>query len=130
MRTVLTPFKTSDRRPPWPSWPSVGILVVALAANPISVAYAQSPPKDADVRIAANPLLITTQREIPDLLSAVVARLSTLKSVSPSSGSRAGERPTAAEVAQISQNPDFAEAFNHDPADTVALLRWINQRLR
>jgi hypothetical protein len=101
---------------------------LALAAG------AQPPTKDpitaSDARLAANPLLAEIQRIMPDQLPAVEAKLKEF-GTNPAGGSRAGSsKPTASEATQIAQNPDIAEAYNHDPADTLALLRWLNQRIR
>jgi hypothetical protein len=107
------------------------LLMAGLATNPPFPANAQLPPSTSvNARVAANPLLADVQRMMPAQLPLVLRKLSGL-AAGPANGSRAGDtRPTAAEAAQIAQNPEFEEAFRRDPADTLALLRFIDGKIK
>lgn len=134
MLTARYPLEASDRHSATTYRLMAATMAVILIIGPIVAARAQSPPKDApttsDPLVASNPLLAELQRIKPEQMPLVRNKLKGMES-RPASGSRGGDiRPTAAEASQIAANPDFGRAFDRDPEDTLALLRFLNREMR
>jgi len=109
---------------------SVTLLNAVATPKAQSVPPANSQTPMTDARIALNPILAEVQRAMPAQLPLVLAKLNGL-SARPASGSRGGDtKPTAAEALQIAHNPAFAKAYDHDPENTLVLLRYINSKVR
>lgn len=134
------------------------LVVLAIASLPV-VTQAQNTLAN-DARVINNPVLRALWRISPSDLPAVLVRLppltggsapggvrgpqdsqsgtpSDLAKPPPVTGSGApdgirnnGDKPTAPEMAEIAENPDFAAAFNNAPDETLKLLRWINRHLK
>jgi hypothetical protein len=126
------------------------LLTVIVAALPV-VGYAQN-TAESDVRVANNPLLVKIEQLKPADLPQVIVRLRPLSGGGATGVLRTGpdsvesapptgggvlesacsndSKPTATETAEIAENPDFTVAFRNCPDKTLALLRWINERLK
>ena len=112
---------------------SARILAAVLISSPVSAADTLTPPSGraaaSQSPTAVNPLLAQIQRIPPQELPLVLTKLESL--ASPAGGSRGGDtRPTEAEATQLGSNPAFMRAYRQSPADTLALLRFLNQEIR
>jgi hypothetical protein len=109
----------------------LAILAVCIAVCGPGEKLLAKPSLETAAILAQNPVLARVAQLDPNILKSLLSRLGTIP---PSDASRKetarGGAPTQAERAQLVANPAFAQKFRQNPAETLDLLRQINEFLR
>jgi hypothetical protein len=114
-------------------WRNLALVMTFLA---LGGAAPNAPAQDEPNSNTRQPTIVEQNPVIEALIpvdrtiaAEVVLKLQRLTTGTVAPGSRAGARPSAAELEQIDDNPAFARAYQHDLDGTLALLRWVNGEL-
>ncbi len=108
----------------------LGCIAFSGAATRLLAQNEPAGTTEPSVLIAQNPVVAELAPVDPAIAREVLIELQRITTGTRIPGSRAGARPTSAEVAQIAANPAFAQAEQHDPDATLVLLRWVNREIQ
>jgi hypothetical protein len=107
----------------------IGCVVLSCAPGRGAAQVDRSETVGTETLLARNPMLAKVEKSAPDELPSLIVALQRLSIGKRAVGLRNGMVPTNAELAEISANPLFAEAYRQSQPATLALLRSANKAL-